>query len=65
MRPLLNSENMPRGKMLEKLALFEAICKARGVTSVTEQDVRAFLTAQASPKLAERFSPSFLLAASQ
>ena len=51
--------------VLEKLALFEAICKARGVTSVTEQDVRAFLAEQASPKLAERFSPSFLLAASQ
>jgi hypothetical protein len=65
MRPFLNPDNMPKGRMLEKLALFEAICKARGVSDVTEHDVRAFLAEHASPKLAKRFSPSFLLASSR
>lgn len=64
-RPILNWENMPCGDMLRKLAVFEALCNARGLTVVPEDDVRAFLREEGREDLARDFSPSFFRGAPQ
>jgi hypothetical protein len=65
LRPVVNMADPPEGDMLAKLAVFEAVCNARGVDSVSVAYVKAFLTDEGRPDLAEQFNPAFLTGASQ
>jgi hypothetical protein len=47
-------------KMLEALGLHETRCVVTGVSEVTEESVRAFLSDRYGEKFASTFNPKFL-----
>lgn len=58
--PIVNTEiKMPK-QMLDALGLHEARCVVTGVSEVTEESVRAFLSARYGEKFASKFNPKFL-----
>lgn len=60
MKPILNWERMPKGEMLHLLSIFEAVCNAKGIESVSLADVARFFEDKGRPQLIEKFSPSYL-----
>jgi hypothetical protein len=58
--PIVNTEvKMPK-QMLDALGLHETRCVVTGISEVTEESVRAFLSARYGEKLASKFDPKFL-----
>ncbi len=58
--PLVNVDvKMPR-KMMHALNIFEAINVVKGNDTVTEEEVRAFLTERHGAAFAAKFQPEFL-----
>ena len=56
LRPILNPNNPPKGDMFDALNWFETLCRMRGVTEVSEADVRRHLAEEEKrPDLAEAF----------
>lgn len=55
LRPILNPDNPPTGAMFEVLNWFETLCRMRGKTEVTEDEVLAFLIAEDRLDLAKAF----------
>lgn len=39
MKPLLNPDHPPRGDMFDALNWFETLCRIKGVTEITDEDV--------------------------
>ena len=59
--PYVNTDvKIPR-KMLDALTLHEAFCCFNGISKVTEQSVRQFLSERFNDRLATVFDPKFLL----
>jgi hypothetical protein len=58
--PIVNTDiKMPK-QMLDALGLHETRCVVTGVSVVTEESVRAFLSARYGKKFASKFNPKFL-----
>ncbi len=63
LRPILNPEHPPEGDMFNALNWFETLCRMRGVTEVTEEDVLMHLIREEDrPDLAKAFSPTYFCA---
>lgn len=58
--PIVNTDIKMPAKMLNALGLHETRCVVTGVSEVTEQSVKAFLTERYGEKLANTFDPKFL-----
>lgn len=58
--PIVNTDIKMPAKMLNALNLFETRCVVTGIKSVTEDNVREFLTDRFGEKLACKFDPKFL-----
>ena len=58
--PIVNTDIKMPAKMLEALGLFETRCVVTGVSVVTENTVRTFLSDRYGEKLANTFDPKFL-----
>lgn len=58
--PIVNTDIKMPAKMLNALSLHETRCVVTGVSEVTEQSVKAFLTERYGEKLANTFDPKFL-----
>jgi hypothetical protein len=58
--PIVNTDiKMPK-QMLDALGLHETRCVVTGVSVVTEESVRAFLSARYGENFASKFNPKFL-----
>lgn len=54
--PIPNPDHPPTGDLLTALLWLETRCRIRGITEVTEEQVRAFLTEEEKrPDLAAKF----------
>jgi protoporphyrinogen oxidase len=60
MSPIVNTEVKMSKQMMQALTLHETFCIASKIHTVTEQQVKEFLTKRFSEKLANQFSTSFL-----
>lgn len=58
--PIVNTDIKMPAKMLEALGLHETRCVVTGVSEVTEDAVRAFLSDRYGEKFASTFDPKFL-----
>ncbi len=58
--PIVNTETKMPKQMLDALGLHETRCVVTGVSEVTEESVRAFLSARYGEKFARKFDPKFL-----
>ena len=58
--PIVNTDVKMPAKMLEALAILETRCAVTGVTRITEESVKTFLTERYGEKLASKFDPKFL-----
>lgn len=58
--PIVNTDIKMSVKMLEALILHETRCVVTGVTNVTDQSVREFLSDRYGDALAKKFEPRFL-----
>jgi hypothetical protein len=58
--PIVNTDIKMPTKMLEALGLHETRCVVTGVSEVTEESVRAFLSDRYGEKFASTFNPKFL-----
>lgn len=66
LRPILNPDNPPEGDMFTELNWFETVCRMRGRSEVSEDEVVAHLIAEGRDDLALAFvTDYFLPAASQ
>lgn len=55
LRPILNPDNPPTGDMFNALNWFETLCRMRGKTEVTEDEVLEHLIAEGRIDLARAF----------
>ena len=58
--PIVNTDIKMPAKMLNALGLHETRCVVTGVSEVTEQSVKAFLTERYGEQFASTFDPKFL-----
>ena len=58
--PIVNTDIKMPTKMLEALGLHETRCVVTGISEVTEESVRAFLSDRYGEKFASTFNPKFL-----
>jgi len=58
--PIVNTDIKMPAKMLNALSLHETRCVVSGVSEVTEQSVKEFLTVRYGEKFANTFNPNFL-----
>jgi hypothetical protein len=58
--PIVNTEIKMPAKMLTALGLHETRCVVTGVSKVTEESVKAFLTERYGENFANTFDPKFL-----
>lgn len=61
--PFVNTDTKMPKSVFDALTLHEFSCLARQVASVTEADVREFLTSRFGVKMAEKFKPEYLIKA--
>lgn len=63
LRPVINPDNPPEGDLFNALNWYETLCRMRGVTEVTEDEVvHHLLEDEKRPDLAMAFSASHLCA---
>lgn len=61
LRPILNPDHPPRGDLFNALNWYETLCRMRGVTEVSEDEVvRHLLEEEGRADLAMAFSASHL-----
>lgn len=66
LRPIINPDNPPEGDMFTELNWFETVCRMRGRSEVSKDEVVAHLIAEGRDDLALAFvTDYFLPAASQ
>jgi hypothetical protein len=58
--PIVNTDIKMPAKMLEALGLHETRCVVTGVSKVTEESVKAFLSDRYGEQFASTFDPKFL-----
>lgn len=58
--PIVNTDIKMPAKMLNALGLHETRCVVTGVSEVTEESVKSFLTDRYGEKFASTFDPKFL-----
>lgn len=63
MKPLLNPDHPPRGDMFEQLNWLETLCRMRGVSEISEDDVLGHLINEGRVDLAKAFVTDYFLPA--
>ena len=58
--PIVNVDVKMTRKMLQALGLLEATCVVKGIETVTEAEVRAYLAERHGTAFAATFRPDFL-----
>jgi hypothetical protein len=58
--PIVNTDVKMPAKMLNALGLHETRCVVTGISEVTEESVKAFLTERYGENFANTFDPKFL-----
>jgi hypothetical protein len=58
--PIVNTDQKMSAKMFEALGLHETRCVVTGVSEVTEESVKAFLSDRYGEQFASTFDPKFL-----
>ena len=58
--PIVNTDIKMPAKMLNALGLHETRCVVTGVSEVTEESVKAFLSDRYGEQIASTFDPKFL-----
>lgn len=61
MTPIVNTDVIMPRVMMRALTLHEFACLAKGIESVTTEQVEAFLSARFGDKVAKRFKPDYLI----